>query len=165
MSDIPNIRSFYKEPKFKNTNGASDELEENRYYEGYLNEDDSLLLAGYDDAITQVDDAFAALEIFKEDFDEIGFNIKNIDNNIVHDKFFADLSDDEKASLSTETKLVLAMKQSVLMFLEMYRDELGTSMLDNMSDSDYESNVDGFKNDTYKNALTRILEATIDELG
>lgn len=131
-----NARSKYDEEPFTKEEGLP-----NPYYQEYLNKEDGDFLDGYDWATDEVMSRFFGnLDIFEEDLDEdIIFNHENVDLNLLTLPV-DEVSEEDRAKASKETRLMLWLKDSLLQYMELSRDELVTEMIDAMTEADYNDN-------------------------
>lgn len=154
---MPDIRNFKNPISF---NGET----ENPYFEGYLSKNDSLYMCGFDQATTEVKEAINDLDsdVWKEEFK--GIDLSNVDMKIVNKyEYYDDIPEKIRKNLSQETLLVIAMKDYLCSVLEVVRDEIGVAMIDTLDPYEYESNVIGYKDGTFKNALTLMKEEEMAE--
>jgi len=116
--------------------------EPNPYYEGYLNKEDSEFIAGMDYVMNNELDVFIGrLDDFAYDFFKVGFNVHNVDVEIVcSDKGYDDYTKEEKKTMSPETRILLMFLDKFIDVVECTRDEMITSMIDNMDDDEYKEN-------------------------
>ena len=137
MSYFRNVRDKY-DTDFKNTG----KKEPNPYYEGYLNEQDKVYINGYDhNTENVVTNFFYNTDIYTERFEQIGFDPLKVDANVLQDeKDIDDYSEEELDAMSMETKVLLAIANSLLEYIESDRNMLITSMIDNLSEKDYNEN-------------------------
>ena len=109
MTYIPNTRSRWNESPYTRK-GQKKEL--NAYYEGYLNGKDSEFVAGYD------------------------FNTENAIENYFHN--LAMYQHEKDGTESDVANIFQFIKETLLHYIEMNRDELIVSMIDGMDDEEYE---------------------------
>lgn len=111
----------------------------NPYYEKYLNTDDSNFLDGYDWAVNEeakhfLENMLEHLEEFdKEHFIRIG---KINEDILMRD----DVSETELKDVNDETVFLYRLKEAFMEHLEMSRNEIVTSMIENMDEEEYEEN-------------------------
>lgn len=138
MSYIRDARNKYEED-FSNTG----EKKPNPYYEGYLNQTDKKYLSGFDWAAVSAENFFANIESYADDLpDDIDFDFNKINSNIILSA--TEPTAEELAKQSKETQLMYWFMNSILAHIESDRDELVTSMLENMDDEEYQKNYDDF---------------------
>lgn len=165
MSYIPDIRDKY-EPDFR-CNKTDAEKQENAYYQGYLNEKDAEYLAGFDYAVEDTLESFCYnLDIYEDDIlesCEIDFDAFRdafstfIEREYTDDELDLDTIDDK------QIRLILALFRAFQHYAEMERDEMGTSLIENMEEADYDECRRKCK-EGYKNILLRIEDAKEKEL-
>lgn len=132
MSYIPDTRRTYSKLYGK--------TKENSYYEGYLNDKDAEYVAGFDWVTDLV-----LRNLFHEGNAEDVYDIlvENVENISKNEKLIVDLktlpNDDRK-------DIVKAIKFLVLDHIEMDRDELITSMIDNMDDDEFAKLKEAYNN-------------------
>ena len=141
MTYIPPVR-YRLIPAF----GTRKEPEKNAYWQGYLNDEDTRELLAYDFTAEDIGAFWANLEdrtepllsaLGREDcetLEEAGINVAAIND----DRDMDDLSEEEWNALSPETRLLCAVKCALEDVLETERNELVVSMLEDMSDEEYE---------------------------
>ena len=118
----------------------------NPYYEGYLNAEDKDEIDGYDYLADNVVDSF----FFNMDshgrivdaFKDAGLDLDKVDHAILVNRRESsdEITQEEWEKLNPETKLVLSIKEGLEYYIERDRDELITSMIDNMDEKEYEEN-------------------------
>lgn len=151
MSYIPDTRERFVTPLFESEN---QERKENGYWHGFLNEKDQEFVRGYDWANEMsVANFFNNLDVYGGEFEEIGIDVNEIseqldgavpfpfyneDANPEDYKDMDDFSEEEKERMNFATKLFLTMKSCLIDWIEMERDQLIVSMIDNMDDEEYE---------------------------
>lgn len=138
------------------------------YNEKYLNEADSEYINGYDSSIDDnIDNFFTNLMNWEDDIKEALFpdpedeekvneavkmNFETIWND---DMYYSDYQIEDLEAMSPYTRLFLFLKEKMLEWAEGNRNEMITSMLENMDESEY----DGLKKKAdageYKNAIVR----------
>lgn len=160
MSYIPNCR-----PKMAKEAGSAyrktseiPEDEINAYYYGLLESPDKDFVCGYDwNTERVINNLFDNLDIYANKFEEIGINIDDVDTDIVNGaydeaninfnnefadkrpvKWYCQYDIEEIEAMNTPTKLMLLMKYIINDYIEMQRDELVTSMIEDMDDKDHE---------------------------
>ena len=159
MSYIPDIRDKY-EPDFKG-NTPESERQENAYYQGYLNDKDAEYIAGYDYAVDDVFESFFYnIDIYADDIEECDVDFEAFEHYF--SEFIAREYTDEPLDLDevgdTHIRLMLTMFRSFQHYAEMERDEMGTGLIENMEESEYDECRKNCKNG-YKNVLLRVQEA------
>lgn len=118
----------------------------NPYYEGFLNEEDKDEIDGYDYlADNVVDSFFFNMDIhdrIMDAFKDAGLDLDKVDHSVLISRRDAsdEITQKEWDKLNPETKLVLSIKEGLEYYIERDRDELITSMIDNMDEQDYEEN-------------------------
>ena len=118
----------------------------NPYYEGYLNEKDKNELDGYDYlAENVVDSFFFNMNIHDrivDAFEALGLDLDKVDHAVLVNRreASAEITEEEWEKLNPETKLVLSIKEGLEEYMESDRDELVTSMIDNMDEQEYKEN-------------------------
>ena len=155
MSYIPDIRDKY-EPDFTG-NKTDAEKQENAYYQGYLNEKDAEYLAGFDYAVEDTLESFCCnLDIYADELEACGFDLEAF--NATFNDFIEKEYSDEPMNEDTPTQIALTLFRAFQHYAEMERDEMGTSLIENMSESEYDECREKCKAG-YKNALLRVEEA------
>lgn len=144
MSYIPPIRERQIESVYAGTKGSNG-LKENGYWQGFLNDDDTRFLQGYDWASEQtLRNFFYNLDTYADDLarafgiDEIDLGSDDAIAVIFNDKDMDDYSDEEWNAIPVHTRVMAVIKACLEHWMEMDRDELGTSMIDSMSETEYE---------------------------
>ena len=161
MSQIPSARQRFEE-------GSNNKI--NPYFQGVLSEDDQNILIGYDSAIDSFNNLFCNLDVYEdeiarvlgEDFlksvdidiingmspypceeDNIPFDINNPNTDKVNKNYkdIRDISDEELSKMSSSTKILLLMNNLINHWLEMDRDELNASMIDDMDEEEHKENI------------------------
>lgn len=141
MSQIPNVRSKYKETPYTS---STDKKELNPYWEQYLGDSEKNYVAGYDLCAEEaVGNFFSNIANFKEDLQDAGLNVNDIEDEIL----YADenVPEDKLKKASPATRILYAIREALQISLEMDRDEMVTSLFDNMSDEEYQANVAHYK--------------------
>jgi len=134
------------------------------YYQGYLDEQSANYLAGYDYAMEDtIDSFFYNLEIYLDELEECGFDDQRLKAFEKHYTEFRQLEGtNDPIDLNTiedsQIKLVLTLIRGLIDYAEMERDEIGTSLIDSMSDEELKKTVDDY-NKGYKNLVLRLEEA------
>ena len=125
--------------KFDHTPFTKKTEEPNPYYQEYLNKDDDNFLDGYDWATEEeIVGFFNNLDVFLDDLDnDILFDPEKLDENLLAAE---EVTDEDKKAASKETRFMLWLKESLLQYMELSRDELVTSMIDAMEDEEYSEN-------------------------
>ena len=134
----------------------------NAYYEGYLNDDDSALAIGYDLAIEDMMTAFYNLMADEEDFSAAGFNVNDIQEEVLsddedNDKALDEYTVEERMKMTKETKLVIAFRNFLSSYMELDRNELISSMIEGMDRDEYDRMV-ALDDAGKKNRLLRFME-------
>ena len=133
MSYIPNTREKFK----YNFKTGKYDGQENGYRQEYLNDRDKEFVKGFDYAVNTIMNYFRNLDVFSEEFLKAGINTHRIDTEAV---VADDMSDEEIEALDEKTYLLGTVHDSMSDWLEMERNELIVSCLDNMSGASYEKN-------------------------
>ena len=154
MSYIPDIRSRKRRKMYNTMTGKDAGTDQNSYWQGYLNKDDAMFLGAYDTAMSVVSDYFNNLEIDEDKFQELDIDITTVDQEIIaSNKKYSEYSDEECSDMSKETKMFLLLKENMFRFLESERNNIGVSMIDQMSDVEYEAIKSKADTGEYKNIL------------
>lgn len=170
MTYIPNVTEIFKENPYKKD--AKPEL--NDYYEGFLNEDGALVLAGYDCAYQDMGNAFLTLDD-AEGFEYTNFDISKIDMKKLqkflevdsdYDPFY-DGDADELSKLSNETKIAMLFFYHIYRNIVGSRNEFGVSLMESMDDDEYNNLKKAYFEDGYRNTIERrkLNRCNTDELG
>lgn len=122
MSYIPNVRE-------KEINGR-----ENPYYEGNLNEDHKRLIDAYDKCVEDAENFFSNLDVFWEELSVARFNTMYVQHDLIRDCDIDKYTLDELVKMTPETKTVIAFKAALLYWLEIQRNELAVSFLDDQAE-------------------------------
>lgn len=151
MSYIPNIREIIKKPLT-----SLGKEEENGYYQGYLDDQRAEFLAGYDYAVEEIfTNFFYNLDVYLDRLDECGFDDVRLDK---FSKVFEDFQENEEFDIEnvqdTSVRLLLTLIECFQDWAEMERDEVGVSLIESMSDEEYEECVEKYKAG-YKNTLVK----------
>ncbi len=163
MSYIPNIREKFE----KNIITGETKNDENgypianAYWEGYLKEDDAREIYGIDTAISEIDNLLAYNAEHFDDYAEI----LGIEEGMLTEKecefVFEDntdvlsLSEKDMNNYSKKALFMKALKQAIIDWFEIVRDETGVSMIDNMDEDEYEARVKEVDKDGDQNILLR----------
>lgn len=153
MTFIPDVRNKKKITPFGKTDM------ENGYWHGYLDNKDLEFMTGYDYCAEMVVSNFFnnlgvfstdikdALSLFnlsegnnedEEDISEIEEFFENIDNKVLlTTKSLDEFSDNEIAVMDKYTRLFKTIKDCLLNWIELERDELGVSMIEGMDEKEY----------------------------
>lgn len=130
----------------------------NGYYEGYLNDKDASYVAGFDWVVD-----YCLKNYFSDTQDLLDDITENLSMATDNDKLcdlITNLSDNDKNILA------LAIKNAILDRIEIERDELITSMIDSMSDEEYESFKKKFEEGHRNDVLRQLNSLNItDENG
>ena len=122
--------------------------EPNPYYEGYLNKEDKKFINAYDYTVDEADNFFYNLDTFVDDIESEDFDIDKVDMTLLEAD---EIPEADKANATRETRIMLWFKESLAQHFEMNRDELVTSMLDNMDEKEYQKNYNKFWREEKKN--------------
>lgn len=159
MSHIPDIRNPIDEPLYKNTQGSY-EPKENAYYQGYLNDRDAEFLAGYDYCIeTVIRNFFYNLDLNMDEMEEGGYDYQRLHRfNEHYSEYLKSIDEGKEFDLESisdsNIRLLISIIDSLFDYAECDRDEIGTSMIDNMSDDEYDEAVEKYKAG-YRNILVK----------
>ena len=127
MSYIPEIRKRETRTPF------SKEFSKNLYWQGYLNDQGVDVLSGYDMATDATENFFENIDVYADEFNQFGFDVEYIDTDtVMEDKELEAYSDDEIRNMSTETRFVACMKAVILHWIELERNQIGVSLIENM---------------------------------
>lgn len=136
MSFFENARS-----KWRTNYKAGAPKKPNPYYQEHLDAQDRWFIHGYDWIKEHELDSFFYNLTDTEYENELlraGFDVQNVDPALIcSDKSFEDLSEEDLANISNETKILLILADRFSEQLEIVRDELITSMLDSMDEAAY----------------------------
>lgn len=159
MSYIPDCRAKYEKDVDKpcKNKATCEENAINPYWYGLLQGEDKEFCAGYDWNTEMVlNNLFDNLEIYEEELEKVGIKVDDIDFDVVNGaydeanitfsekaderevKWFPDYTDAELKKMNKATKIMLTLKFIVNHYIEMERDELVTSMIEDMSDEAHE---------------------------
>ncbi len=154
MSYLPNIRELYKR-KF---NGEKTE-EVNAYYQGFLKDEDSAVLAGYDYALQDVGNLLAYNLYDAEGFEYTSFDISKVDSSAlsryIDDNNYDPIEEgdmEELSKLSSETKLLFVLYRAIATTLENQRNEFGIGLTESTDEDVLESNKKAFLEGKYNNS-------------
>ena len=139
MSYIPNVRNRFKEHLYEGTRGASkmDKNERNPYWEGYLNDTDKEYVRGYDWNTEQVVSSFFQnLDVFADELDFLDMDDIDIEN-VVSERDSSEYSEEELEGMSKSTLIAKKMRECLLKWIEMERNELVVSMIEGMKEEEY----------------------------
>lgn len=156
MSSIPDIRS-----KFEIDFQGNETSEENSYYQGYLNEKDAEYLAGFDYAVEDTLESFCYnLDIYSDALENCGFDEDKFtkfynDFSLFIEQEYTDNPLDIESIEDEQIRLILTLFRAFQHYSEMKRDEIGSSLIEGMEESDYVECRQKCK-DGYKNVLLRI---------
>lgn len=131
------------------------------YNEKYLNEIDSECITGYDFSIEDnINNFFNNISNWENDIAyALGLSEEesvNIDEEILDsDKDIEDYDESEFKEMGVVTALLITLKQRMLEWAENNRDEMITSMIENMKDSEYDELKAKADTGEYKNAILR----------
>ena len=154
MSYIPDCRPKYAkdvDKPYADRGEKPSDTEINPYWFGLLDETDKEFLRGYDyNTGNVVNNLFDNMDVYATEFDKIGIDVDDIDEKIINGtdpfnevqderdcKLLDDYSVDELDKRSEATRVCLLMKSIINHYIEMNRDELVTSMIENMDDTEY----------------------------
>lgn len=153
MSYIPCIRDKYEVNAYSK---KENDEKINAYWQGFLNDQGVETLSTYDFTADIVENFFENLEVYQDVFADIVERYKNATGkqaivnasedgenvtDVVNAEVFnreGDLSDAEIGAIPLSTLLARTMYECMMHWLDMHRDELGVSILDNMNDEEYE---------------------------
>ncbi len=129
-----NVREKYDQYPF-----TKEKKSPNPYYEKYLGNDDHNFLDGYDWAVDEeIKSFFGNILDYLEGFDKEHFlRIGKIDEDIL---LRDDVSESELKDVNDETVFLYRFKEAVLEHLEIQRNEMVTSMIDNTDEDEYNEN-------------------------
>ena len=161
MSYIPDCRPKYAkdiEEPYSDRKAKSSDTEINPYWSGLLDGADKEFLQGFDyNTSNVVNNLFDNINIYATEFESVGLDVEDIDTEIIEGtdpfnevqsekecKLLDDYSDDEIKTMSDATKVCLLMKSILNHYIEMNRDELVTSMIENMDETVYQENLNSF---------------------
>ncbi len=139
MSYIPDVRNRFKEHLYEGTRGASkmDKNERNPYWEGYLNDTDKEYVRGYDWNTEQVVSSFFQnLDVFADELDFLDMDDIDIEN-VVSERGSSEYSEEELEGMSESTLIAKKMRECLLKWIEMERNELVVSMIEGMKEEEY----------------------------
>ena len=164
MSYIPDTRYKMVPPYFEGTWGdKKEEHKDNAYWQGYLGENDSKWVAGYDQAIDDMLNMFNNMECFEEYLEAMGLDVEDMiqpddvpDLETCAEEPIYNLSDNLLSEMTYEVRVQIGFMQMLMHWMENERDELITGILDN--DEDYEEHVKNVRDYGYKNAVIRRIE-------
>lgn len=129
MSYIPNVRREKDYNKFT----GEERNEPNPYYEGNLNAENKQIKNGYDFACNSIKSFFSNISIYEDALQEF-FNTENIDEEVLTASW-EDLNEEEIEGLSSETAICLCIKDCLLHYMEINRNELVTSLLEEQNEN------------------------------
>ena len=135
--------------------------ENNNYYQGYLNDSDAEYIAGYDYAVEDIFEEFMYnLDVYTNDFRDLGVDLDAFNNTFKDfiEKEYTDDAIDLKDISDTQIRLILTLFRTFQDYAEMKRDDMGASLIESMSDAEFEECKQRYK-DGYKNVILRIEEA------
>lgn len=119
MSAIRNTRERYDQYPF-----TREKNKPNPYYEGLLSDENQRLMDEWNYIAGAVESFFGNMEVYEENFDGIsGFNGSALTKDG-----------------SMESEVANAFMKSLLEWINGERDEVVTSMIDNMDEAEYEAN-------------------------
>ena len=122
MSYIPSVRTKTVTSPYMDKGGEK----ENGYWQGYLDEDNAVFVAGFDFAVkTSADNFFDNIDYLANYDDDAIISVDDI--NLSLSEFF------EKHPNTLE-----AIRRALLDWLEMSRDELVVSVIDGMEQEEYD---------------------------
>ena len=147
MSYIPSIRNIKHE-------GPFGKGEENGYFQGYLDDDSSTYLAGYDWCIEQViKNLFFNLDIYQDELDECGVDEEKLEEfNQCYVNYLESDSFDLDSIKDSKVRLMLTLVKALEDYVESERDELGVSMIESLTQEEYEECKELYKAG-YKNRV------------
>ena len=125
------------------------------YNEKYLNEENGFYVNGYDDCVAYgIDNFFNNINIYEDEIKEVLKDLPAKELEIDEDALFEDNECPENATILT--KLLKVIKESLLDYAEMSRDEIITGLIENQKDTDIvKEKVDS---EGYKNPVMRKYE-------
>lgn len=131
------------------------------YNEKYLNEVDSECITGYDFSIEDnINNFFNNISNWEDDIayalglsEEEAINIE--ETLLDSDKDIEDYEESEIKEMGVVTALLITLKQRMLEWAEINRDEMIVSMIEHMKDSEYKELKAKADNGEYKNAIIR----------
>lgn len=133
MSYIPDVRDAL----VKDFTGRPTK-ERNGYYEGLLSKRDRRNVDAFDFCVNTAENFFFNLDAYEAVLRPLGFDPYRVDNAVLMgSKTIQDYSEEEKESMSWETKLALVIGTSLLEWLEIQRNEWVVSMIDRMPEGKY----------------------------
>ena len=138
--------------------------EGNYYYQGYLDEERVHYLAGYDYAVEDMLDTFLYnLDVYQDELDECGFDDQRLRAfEECYTQFIQLEGTNDPLDLETigdnSIKLLLTFVRCFWHWAEMHRDEMGTSLIDSMSDEELKEAKRKYDSG-YKNHILRLEEA------
>lgn len=128
----------------------------NPYWYGLLKGNDVDFLMGYDwNTFSALNNFFDNLDIYEKELADVGIYVNDIDPEIVNGaddtynenlpntkdprevKWFPDYTEQELSNMSKSTRIMLLFKFILNHYVSMQRDELVTSMIDNMDEGEY----------------------------
>lgn len=129
------------------------------YNEKYLNEPDGYATLGYDIAAENVEMFIANISDLEDDIkDALGdIDLGEIDDSLIAngEVFLSSLTEEQEENISPITKLMLLMKEKLLLDLEMQRDEMITSLLDGYNKKTFDEIKRRTDAGEYKNPILR----------
>ncbi len=164
MSYIPNARGKYTEQLYKNTRGASAKPEPNPYWHGLNDDYGKSELFGFDEAVGALNNLFDNLDVYETEIEEIfgegaleQYDEMKTDGESPYapgtngydepNPKYRDLNTyeyEERQKMSQITKAMLLFKRMANNWLEMERDEINVSLLDNLDNKQYDRNFEEF---------------------
>ena len=131
--------------------------EENAYYQGYLKEEDANYIAGYDACVNEFENYLYNLDIL-EDAEILG-ELRRENWDELYSQFLDTENTDNEMDIqmvkSPICRLLLTLARGFFEYAEGERNMMGVSILDNMSEEEYDKQVKKCKNG-YKNILMRL---------
>lgn len=133
------------------------------YNENYLNEEDSETVVGYDLCVDAIQNFFANIVNWEDDIAHaLGLSAEdsiNIDEEMLGgDVNIDDFDESEISEMGVANAILLTLKTMLLDWAEGNRDEMITSMIEGMKNSEYEELKNKANTGEYKNAIVRRLE-------
>jgi len=124
MSYIPNVREEYTASPF------SGERKENPYYEGRLSAKQVPYKVGFDLCRESLENFFYNLDVYEEELSGV-FDISNMDFDAFDDE---NITDEEIEGLTPETQFMMVLKDIIMNWIEMERNEFIVALLENEED-------------------------------
>ena len=141
MTYIPTTRNQYRDELIagKDKNGKA---ERNYYWQGYLNKADANHVTGFDEACECLTEClFHNTDLYEDILYLAGIDIEEnpVDEDILFsDKFLEEYTPEEIDKLTSSTRILKAIREILLDYSEMERDEMIVSMIESMDNKEYE---------------------------